>query len=148
MEKLILESSLKNTTKPLLDENQTIHFINEFEIALNAANFLRIYCLIGEMGLEAYSKETRFHNLNENFYNFFWNNGYVKKILKIEPFETKCFSCDFGKKSYAIRISYLNDENVINTSEIAIKLDVKENKLMCFKYCKRFLKFEEIKQLA
>lgn len=147
MKNQILETNLTNTSKPLLDEEKTTYFIKELEEALNVGDFSRIYCLIGDMGLETFSIETEFHRVNEYYNHFYWDNSRVEKVEKIEPFETNCFKCDFGKKIFAIRITYLNDEKCIKTGEIAIKFDIEDNQLMHFKYCKHFLKFDEVKQL-
>lgn len=131
----------------LLNEEKTNIFLNEFEDYFNKADFFKIYCLIGEMGLKPFAVETKFNKINDFMEEYYYNNSRIGKIISIKPFESKCFSCDFSKHLFAIQITFRTDKNKIETDELAVKIDVKNNCLTHFKFCKRFLKLDEMKQL-
>jgi hypothetical protein len=145
--------SVKET--PLLDKINTLTFLKDIETICNKVDFI---------SLSAILQKYPFQNINTSEYDEFieqakrehdyWhNNPSEVKIKAVTKFDSKCIACSYGKTVKAYRVEYvkLNDDRlpgrIVYNKNFALNFEIKDNKLIDFGWCNKFLDREEMKML-
>jgi hypothetical protein len=139
----------------LLDEANTQLFIKEMDILCKNLDFKGIRKIFKKYPLENFDRNEAFKFQIETF-NIYRSmdeeyKGFV--IKKVEPFDSRCIACSFGKHVKAYHVEY--NKNIENNLpyqytyqlHFAISFVIKENKLVDFMWCNLFLKRSEMKEL-
>lgn len=149
---------MKSTTseisgkKPLLNEVKTKLFVEEILQSCQSLSFDNIYTLIVEYEIQNWDKEDseEFYEILEEYINEWKENELIQSIDNIEPFETNCIACFFGKKVNAFNVTATQRiiKNITSTytytKSFAVFFEIKNNELMEFGWCNAFIEKDEI----
>ncbi len=140
---------------PLLDQRNTQLFLRDMEAICKKVDFISFVEIV---------QKYPFYNLDKEEYNLFieqaieehdyWHNNFLDvKIKSVTKFDSKCIACSFGKTVKGYRVEYvkLNDlrlpGRIVYEKNFALNFELKDNELMDFGWCNKFLDREEMKVL-
>lgn len=139
----------------LLTAQETQLFIKEVEEKRMKVDFMGLIEILNKYPLK---------NVNQEDYNdfitqasmkhqFWHENGLEININDVQPFESKCIACSFGKivKAFSVEFRKMNDTKlpgrIVYQKSFALNFEIKNNELIDFGWCNAFLENEGMKEI-
>lgn len=134
--------TIENLSPIIFSALATNNFLDEIHFACLSLDFNSLKKIIIKYNLNNLKETKEFIIQAEKVCNLFQSNQNHTKLIKIEPFDTKCIFCNYTKmvKGYEVEYSKKEDNiNIIYKGAFAINFEINNGNLMDFSWCNAFL---------
>ena len=139
----------------LLTAQETQLFIKEIEEKCMKVDFIGLIEILNKYPLKNVNQEDYkdFITQAKMEHHFWHKNPLEVKINTVHPFESKCIACSFGKtiKAFSVEFRKMNDTKlpgrIVYQKSFALNFEIKNNELMDFGWCNKFLEYHEMIEL-
>ena len=139
----------------MLTAQETLLFIREVEEKCMKVDFIGLIEILNKYPLKNINQEDYKDFISQaKIEHHFWHkNALEVKIKSIVAFESKCIACSFGKtvKAYSVNFLKMKDDKLpgrlVYVKSFALNFEIKNNALIDFGWCNKFLEYEEMEVL-
>ena len=139
----------------MLTAQETRLFIREVEEKCIKVNFKGLIEILYKYPLKSVNQEdyNDFITQASMEHQFWHENAMEIKINLVQSFESKCIACSFGKtvKAFSVEFRKMKDNKlpgrIVFQKSFALNFEIKNNELIDFGWCNKFLEHEEMKVL-
>ena len=139
----------------LLTAQETQLFIKEMEEKCMKVDFIGLIEILNKYPLKNVNQEDYKDFITQaKMEHHFWHKNHLEvKINAVQPFESKCIACSFGKtvKAFSVEFRKMNDiklpGRIVYQKSFAINFEINNHELIDFGWCNAFLEQEEMKEI-
>ena len=139
----------------LLTAQETQLFIKEIEEKCLKVDFIGLIEILNKYPLKNFNQEDYKDFVTQaKIEHHFWHKNHLEvKINTVQPFESKCIACSFGKtvKAFSVQFLKLKDDRlsgrIVYKKSFAINFEIKDNEIIDFGWCNAFLEHDEMKEI-
>ena len=139
----------------LLTAQETQLFIKEIEEKCMKVDFIGLIEILNKYPLKNFNQEDYKDFVTQaKIEHHFWHKNHLEvKINTVQPFESKCIACSFGKtvKAFSVQFLKLKDDRlsgrIVYKKSFAINFEIKDNEIIDFGWCNAFLEHDEMKEI-
>lgn len=139
----------------LLTAQEAQLFIKEIEEKCMEVDFIGLIEILNKYPLKNINQEdyNDFISQASKDHQFWHENAMEIKINSVQSFESKCIACSFGKtvKAFSVEFRKMNDiklpGRIVYQKNFAINFEIKNNELIDFGWCNKFLEYHEMIEL-
>lgn len=139
----------------LLTVQETQLFIKEMEKKCLKVDFIGLIEILNKYPLKNFNQEDYNDFISQALkeHQFWHKNPLEVKINAVQSFESRCIACSFGKTVIAFSVEFrkMNDTKlpgrIVYQKSFALNFEIKNNELIDFGWCNKFLEHEEMKVL-
>lgn len=130
----------------LLNEQQTLAFIDEIREACLLVEMDRLVGVVKDYGLDQYDGVGNYMMTVNLIEKQLQTSDHTIFIKNVEPFNSRCNFCEVGRQVQAYRVTYakplsgIDGPCVIYQCEFAYRIETKDNRLIHFGFCNAFEK--------
>jgi hypothetical protein len=139
----------------MLTAQETRLFIREVEEKCMKVDFIGLIEILSKYPLKNVNQEDYkdFISQAKVEHHFWHKNPLEVKINAVQPFESRCIACSFGKTVKAFSVNFLKMKDnklpgrLVYVKSFALNFELKNNELIDFGWCNAFLGEKEIIEL-
>ena len=139
----------------MLTAQETRLFIRDVEEKCLKVDFIGLIEILNKYPLKNVNQEDYKDFVTQaKIEHHFWHKNHLEvKINTVQPFESKCIACSFGKtvKAFSVQFLKLKDDRlsgrIVYKKSFAINFEIKDNEIIDFGWCNAFLEHDEMKEI-
>ena len=139
----------------MLTAQETRLFIREVEEKCMKVDFIGLIEILNKYPLINVNQEDYKDFITQaKMEHHFWHKNHLEvKINAVQPFESRCIACSFGKavKAFSVAFRKMKDNTlpgrIVYQKSFALNFEIKNNELIDFGWCNKFLEYEEMKEI-
>jgi hypothetical protein len=139
----------------MLTAQETRLFIREVEEKCMKVDFIGLIEILNKYPLKNVNQEDYkdFIAQAKVEHHFWHKNPLEVKINAVQPFESRCIACSFGKTVKAFSVNFLKMKDnklpgrLVYVKSFALNFEIINNALIDFGWCNAFLENEEMEEI-
>lgn len=142
--------TIENSIVIIFSELETNIFLDEIHFACLSLDINSLKNTIIKFNLQNLIETKDFIAQAENVFNLFQNEQNNTNPIKIEPFDTRCIFCSYGKMVKGYEVEYRKKEDnysIMYKGAFAINFEIENGNLKNFSWCNAFLSKIDIEKI-
>lgn len=141
--------------KGMLTAKETQLFTREMVVKCMKVDFIGLIETLNKYPLKNVNHEDYKDFISQaKIEHHFWHKNPLElKINAVQPFESRCIACSYGKvvKAFSVVFRKMKDNTlpgrIVYQKSFALNFEIKNNELIDFGWCNVFLEHEEMKEI-